>query len=434
MSNIIPVVQGGMPAYLQQANLPVASNLGAGISAHAPRLGITITREFTLTKNGQTQILPPSPSSDGRTLRNAVRCVILGAAPTLNKAWFSKPYAPGSDVVPDCYSDDGQVPVPTAEHKQSQLCGACPKNAFGSHPITGRGKACSDRKRVVLALESDPETAVLINWPTMSLGALKNLDASLQQGHIPLQALMVELSFDLTVQYSKIMVNPVGFVPEETFHALKALAELSTTQELLREAAYDDADAPAAPAALQPPAYLQPLGYGPAQAAAEPAATVAPAPVQQYEAPAHVVPAADPTEGEPAKRKRRTKAEMEATRAAEAAALAGAPQTTSVQAPAPAVEVVPAAPAAQPAPAVPGMTPEMAEQFRQFQAIQVLKALQAQQDPVPAPVVQAAFSQVVPVVQAAPAQVIPAPAPAAAPPAHTTANVMDLIGRWKQNN
>lgn len=411
MSNIIPVVQGGMPAYLQQANLPVASNLGAGISAHAPRLGITITREFTLTKNGQTQILPPSPSSDGRTMRNAVRCVILAAAPTLNKAWFSKPYAPGSDVVPDCYSDDGQVPVPTAEHKQSQLCGTCPKNAFGSHPITGRGKACSDRKRVVLALESDPETAVLINWPTMSLGALKNLDASLQQGRIPMQALMIELSFDLTVQYSKIMVNPVGFVPEETFLALKALSELSTTQELLREAAYDDADAPAAPAALQPPAYLQQPAYGPAFPTPEPAApavaTVATpqpevaAPVQQFEAPATA-----PVAGEPAKRKRRTKAEMEAARAAEAA---GVPQPVApAPAPAPAVQVAPVLDA------MTGLSPEMAEQFRQFQAMQA--------------------QQAAPAVQAAPAQVAPVPAPAAAPPAHTAANVMDLIGRWKQNN
>lgn len=394
MADIIPVVQG-LPAYLQQVQAQ-PTNLGAGISASAPRLGITITREFTLTKNGQTQILP----------NRSVRAVILAAAPTLNKAWFSKPFAPGQDVVPDCYSDDGQVPAQGATNKQHSNCSMCPKNAFGSNPVTGRGKACSDRKRVVLALEDDPNTAVVANWPTMSLAGLKNLDMQLQAGRIPLQAVMLEFSFDTTVQYSKILINPVGFVPEEVFRALEHLANLPATVELLRSEVYEDE--PPTPAPMQPPAYLAQPTYGapvaPAQQAVQPApAQSAPQPVQTAPAqqdPSPVQPAPAQTEAPPveaSRRRRRTKAEMEAARAAEALGRAGV-------APAPVQPVV--VPSVQPQPAP---EPQAAPVFQ----------FPAQPAPTPVQPQPVAQPQVVP-----PAQ----PAPQAA------ANVMDIINRWKSQN
>lgn len=426
MSNIIPIAQG-FPAYLQQAQY-TPNSLGAGIAASPPRLGITITREFTLTKNGVTQILPA----------RSIRAVILAAAETLNKAWFAKAYVPGTDAPPDCFSDDGQMPSPLAENKQASQCSLCKKNAFGSHPVTGRGKACGDRKRIVLALEDDPNTPVVSNFPTMSLPGLKNIAAQLEQGRIPMQALLVEFSFDMTVQYSKLLVNPVGFVTQEMFVQLESLANLTSTKELLHSHDFDPTEEAPAQPALQAPAYLQQYGQQPAAAVeqapvavAQPAvAATAPQPTaeqiaaflaaQQAQAaptvaaevpPVSVGAATAAVTAEVPKRKRRTKAEMEAARAAEAAAVAQAtpaPVQPAVQAP---------VAAAQPA-AVAQPTPEQIAAFLASQQAQVMPVQQA---------VQGELLPAAAAVQASPATVTP-------PPAQAAANVMDMINRWKSNS
>jgi len=480
MSNLPAIqVSANLPAFLQQAQF-TPSNLGAGIKPSAPRLGITITRQFTVTRGGGTQILP-NPT---------VNVVLLGAAPTLNKAWFAKAYVPGSDAQPDCFSDDGKAPAAGAEHKQSANCSTCPKNAFGSHPITGRGKACGDRKRVALVLADEPGTAMTLNMPTMSLTALRNLDAQLEQARIPLQGVVLQLAFDQSVQYSKLIINPVGFVDEKNYASLAALAATSEVQDLLRRSAAEDG-IPEGEAGVPSAAYGAPVGMGtPTPAAAAPApdlaaqqAAVMAAQVQQATEEAKAVQdawtaqqaasvaaaqkaawdaqqavqvthsaatpqeqaasvaaaqkaawdaqqavqvthsAATPQEQpatEPAKRKRRTKAEMEAARAAEAASVGQAQQ--AVQAAQPTANEQMTMQLQQPAPNA--LEAQQAELAAQIAALEAQKAaFMAQQAAVqpaasqPAEVLNAVQSQAQPTVQ---------------PSAGAASNVLDLISKWKQ--
>lgn len=274
------------PAYLQNLGY-VDSGLGAGITPKAPKLGITQAKEFTITRDGQKMILP----------EKTVRCIMVASASSITKAWYSKSFTPGSNETPDCFSDDGKLPAPGVKMKQSNNCVTCPKNAFGSHPTTGRGKACSDRKRVVLVWEGDPETLMTFNVPTMSMQSLRRIDDQLKQANIPPQAVLLSLSFDPGYTYPVVQMGAVGFVDEATAKRLIALKDSDEVTQLLRET--DSEDTGVAPAQEETkagiPAQVIPFGKT-AQSEPEPEVEVE---------------AAKP------KRTRRTKAEMEAARAAE---------------------------------------------------------------------------------------------------------------------
>lgn len=232
MSQDLIQVSAQLPAYLQQQKLIYKdSGLGAGIAARAPKLGISTDKRFTLNKDGSTTFLT-----------DKVRVVLVASASTITKAWYAKGYTPGSTDAPDCFSLDAKVPAPGCAQPQSTNCATCKKNAFGSHPVTGRGKACGDRKMVVLVWEGEPTTLMTMNFPTMSMNALKALDTKMRESNIPLQAVLVEMSFDPMFTYPVLKLNPVGFVDEATATRLMEAADSQEVAELLREVEHDAAE------------------------------------------------------------------------------------------------------------------------------------------------------------------------------------------------
>lgn len=225
MSQDLMQVSNTLPAYLQNQKLTYKdSGLGAGIAARAPKLGVSTDKRFTLTKDGSTTFLT-----------DKVRVVLVASASTITKAWYAKGYTPGSTDAPDCFSLDAKVPAPGCSQPQSTNCATCKKNAFGSHPVTGRGKACGDRKMVVLVWDGEPTTLMTMNFPTMSMNALKALDTKMRESNIPLQAVLVEMSFDPMFTYPVVKMNPVGFVDEGTATRLMEAADSQEVAELLRE-------------------------------------------------------------------------------------------------------------------------------------------------------------------------------------------------------
>lgn len=297
MSNNLTVITGQLPDHLRQIGYQ-DSGLGAGITPRAPKLSVTLDKRWAVTKDGNTMFLP-TPT---------VRAVLVASAENITKAWYSKPYTPGSNEAPDCYSDDGRVPAPGVKAPQCSNCAACPKNAFGSHPVTGRGKACGDRKRVVLVWEGAPDELMVFNVPTMSMQALRKIDTELRNANIPPQGVMMELRYDPAHQYPVVQIGAVGFIDQQTTMNLIARSKSQEVAELLRETEFDAEGAQAAPepAPVVPNQVIQ-FGQG-VQGEANPPVNT------QVEVP------------EKPKRTRRTKAEMEAARAAEAAAKA--PQAT----------------------------------------------------------------------------------------------------------
>lgn len=397
MSNELTLIQtnGQLPAYLQQQGLGYQeSGLGAGITPRAPKLGITTAKQWTVTKDGQTLILP----------QQTVRGVFIASAMNITKAWYEKAFTPGSNEAPDCYSDDGRSPAAGVKKPQCSNCAACPKNAFGSHPTTGRGKACSDRKRVIFVWEHLPKELMTFNVPTMSLQGLQKLDNELRNANIPLQAVMVELSFDPSVIYPVVKISAIGYVAQEQALELIDRASSQEVADLLREAEFDATDAPQAPAAPLVPNQTITMGQAaPEQYAPQGAAAGAPQPIPE------AAPPAAP------KRTRRTKAQMEADALAQAQAQMQAQQ--QAQNPSPVAEQL-AAFDAQMTVAVDPAAAQIAALQAQLAALQQggqqPQVVAGTNTPAPEVIQQAAVQQ-----------------PAATPPAGGQVDVASLISKWQ---
>jgi hypothetical protein len=99
------------------------------------------------------------------------------------RAWYDGPYDPDNAQVPACYALDSQDPHPEAPNAQSDTCGDCEKNKWGSAPprpgsnVPGKGKACREGARVIMVpagvpLKSAPMYTAKI--PVTSLSAVNN--------------------------------------------------------------------------------------------------------------------------------------------------------------------------------------------------------------------------------------------------------------------
>lgn len=333
--NLIPAQGGGLPDFLKELGGYQDEGLGAGIAPKAPKLAVTIDKHFTITKDGQTvmlqDVLKNAQGQDVAVPAQMVRCIIVAAAANLTKAWYETGYEAGKTDAPDCFSNDGKTPAPGVAKPQCSNCAACPKNAFGSNPVTGRGKACSDRKIIVVVWEGDPDTLMTFNVPTMSLSSLQKLDSELRAANIPMQSVLVGLTFDQSVTYPVVKIQALGFVDKETTLRWREAAGTNEVSMLLREADYDQPQQ----AAANSPVPNNQIAFGNSTGGQGDADTqqAANAQVQQTAgqgAQTQVGGNADGAGAAPAaaKRTRRTKAEMEAARAA--AAANGTQQTTTV--------------------------------------------------------------------------------------------------------
>lgn len=297
MSNNLIAISNSLPEYLRGGAMQYEdSGLAAGVAPRAPKLSVTTAKQWSITKDGSTMILP-TPT---------IRAVLVASAENITKSWYAKGFVAGSKDAPDCYSNDGKVPAAGVKAAQCSNCAGCPKNAFGSHPVTGKGKACSDRKLVVLVWEGAPDELMTFNVPTMSMQSLRKLDTELRSANIPVQSVLCELSFDQGTMYPVVKISAVGFVDQTTAVNLRNKASSQEVADLLRETDHEQpADAtPTSPVPQQTIAFGAQVGGQP-EVFAPQASPVAPAaPVEQ-------------------KRRRRTKAEMEAARAAENAAASG---------------------------------------------------------------------------------------------------------------
>lgn len=367
MSNQMITYTDSLPDFLKEAGGYRDEGMAAGIAPKAPKLSMTTGKQWTITDEAGQTIQLQTVVTDGQGRQqtipaSSVRGVIIASSGTLTKAWYEKAYVPGTNAAPDCFSNDGKVPAAGVAKPQCSNCAQCPKNAFGSHPVTGRGKACGDRKLVIVALDSMPDKFATFNVPTMSLQSLAKIDSQLRSSNIPLQSVMMEFSFDQAVTYPVVKIGAIGFIGKEHFEKFRAAADTDEVSQLLREVDYD---APAATEAPVVPNNQIAFGTG-GQATTTPVEQKAPEPTPKevalaqakaaYEA-AMAAAAGEPDEtttthqteqntqtqqqstqatglldgsqangaantgtgaAAPVQRRRRTKAEMEAARAAEA--------------------------------------------------------------------------------------------------------------------
>lgn len=240
MSNLVPTnVQ--LPAHLSDRmgqpsaiSSAMTSGIGGTGGASFKRISIRGSR-FRIREGANETILPD----------NTLRAVIVGASPNITKLFYKGGYNPkaeGEDKKPDCFSNDGIRPDKNASDPQSQQCGNCPQNAWGSKMSDSgnKMKACSDQKRLAVISADDhsenPEVYLFQVTPA-ALTEFRQYGDMLSSKGFPAELVVTEISFDPKQSFPKAQFKFGGFVNESQVATIDKLVGSDTVKEIVGDQA-----------------------------------------------------------------------------------------------------------------------------------------------------------------------------------------------------
>lgn len=318
---IVPDTFSGPVAAVFQGHA-AANDLSAGITGGYGLIKYR-GKVWSIQHNGNTLNLM-RPDGDGP--RGTIEVVVLKANPNLSKTFYLQGWDENNNNPPDCASANGIVPDQGVPHKQSDVCATCPRNAWGSAPNGGKGKACGDHRRMAVVPMNDLRNEhfggpLLLRCPAASLQDLATFESRYSQMGYPYFTMAIKIGFDATESYPKFTfaaIRPLNDVegavvlemrnsPETARVIHEGTGPAQATVAAPQQAAFLEAP-PANQMAQQvqvPPATAQPA---PAPVAAAPVAQPAPAPVGAGPSngsaggfgPAAPVPASQPAAAAPA--------------------------------------------------------------------------------------------------------------------------------------
>lgn len=244
MSNVVKFESAKVPAHLSKfAGLFGGANDALGKSGPSyPVLNIKGKTWSVVEDKVKTKLL----TDDGDPLA-AVRIVLIKAADGLSKVFYKSGYDEDESAgqKPDCFSHDGVRPDSSVSTPEAKTCAVCPHNAWGSGN-NGKGRACSDSKRVAIAAEGALDKPMLLRVPPASLKGLAEYGAMLSKRNTPYQAVVTRVSFDSEASSPKLVFKAVNYLDEDD---LQTVATLQTDE--IVEAILGKASAAAAPAVEQ---------------------------------------------------------------------------------------------------------------------------------------------------------------------------------------
>ncbi len=220
----LSIFDGGLPAYLKNAELDETTKALMGGSSQYKRLSIK-GNVFRLYVDGKEML-----KSDDRSME----VVVVAAAPKVSRTWYAKSFTEGEGAIaPNCWSGDGEVPDAKVKDKQANRCLDCKQNVNGSGPNNTRACRYSQRLAVVSANNIGGDVLQL-QLPAQSIfGAGQPSKLPLQayakligSKGIPITAVVTEMRFDTDSATPKLTFKPVRVLTTDE-HAL-AIAQGKT--------------------------------------------------------------------------------------------------------------------------------------------------------------------------------------------------------------
>lgn len=268
MNDLMIPDRAEVPAYILNPEAARAANDAAlaGISTGAPPRIKLAGKQFTLVDgNGAETPYPPAklvPGPDGNLY---LPVIVLRAKANIQKVWYEGAYNPNAEAqAPDCFSNDGIAPDPSASKIQCDLCASCPQNAYGSgkdqqgNPTAG--KACTDNK--ILAVFIPNHGVHQFKIPPASLKNFGIYVKQLSASGIALGMVKTFVSFDMTATFPVLVFKFGGFLPEDAAAKLAEMAQSLEAEEIVTGKIQGGKKALPAPAA----APVQPVAATPATA------------------------------------------------------------------------------------------------------------------------------------------------------------------------
>lgn len=251
---------GALPAHLRTAELDETTKALMGGGNTYKRISIKGS-VFRMVINGKEV---------AKNEDRAMNVVIVAAAPKNARTFYSKTFAEGEILKPDCTSVDGITPDNNVANKQSNLCADCPQNIAGSG--NNGSRACRYSRRLAVMLEND-----LTNGEVYQLVLpAQSIFGQGENGKLPLEAYARYLGtqgISVAAVVTEMRFDTNSATPKLTFKAVRYLNADEYATAIAR------GQSPDAQTAINfDPATLDTTNK-PAVKAPAPAATPAPAPV-----------------------------------------------------------------------------------------------------------------------------------------------------------
>lgn len=248
--DVVVFETANLPAHLASMfGTTAASDLTANVgNGGFPFLSIK-GKVWTIVRGKDDRTVVTNADGDPRS---SIEVVVIKANPHLSKVYYARGYEEGSDAKPDCYSTDGIAPAADCETPQAKKCAVCPHNQWGSKVTEqgGKGKACSDSRRIAVAPVGQINDPMLVRVPAASLRPLAEYGSALAKKGIPYQAVVTKIGFDPEAASPKLTFKFVGFLSAEQAQQVKAVMDSDTVTQIIggngTVAVEDDAAAPTA--------------------------------------------------------------------------------------------------------------------------------------------------------------------------------------------
>ena len=146
MSTDLDIFQQGSTAVSTRNRRDDGFTSNVGGSSITSKSITIVNNKFRLMVNGK---------EISKTDQGYIDVVIVNAAPTVNRMFYSETYDPKAQkrTPPKCWSHDSQLPDMNSRERQADKCSDCPQNIAGSGP--GKTKACRFHRYIAVVLADD---------------------------------------------------------------------------------------------------------------------------------------------------------------------------------------------------------------------------------------------------------------------------------------
>jgi hypothetical protein len=229
-----------LPAHLQGKAEGFNAKAGGGVqvstSMRALRHGGKI---WSVKINKDDENIFKGP--DGRNAQD-LYVAIVEVRGVVSNRFYTGEYG-ADDAELKCFSVDGKTADALVKIPEHSNCMQCPHNEFGSR---GGGKACADYRRVVLVpvdAQIDPDGSVSnvtlqdsqLRWD-IPAASLRNYDGYwqvLDDNNAPMNGVVTRLSFDDDSRFPKIKFSAAGWLNEDQFAAVEAMADDADVKKII---------------------------------------------------------------------------------------------------------------------------------------------------------------------------------------------------------
>lgn len=214
MSNLTIFKQQGAVSLARKGATALGQSLAASNTMR--RIATNTNGTFKRIVNGE-QV--------GNAIRGEFNAIIVDALPKVSRTFYAGKYDPNAKpTLPDCWSNLGDKPEPSAPNKQAKNCADCPMNVKGSGENGGR--ACRFQRRIAILLEGDPTGEVYqFNIPAKSLfgkgtGNVHPFESYvkylLANGESP-DTVVTNISYDLNADSMELLFTPLRGISDDEY-------------------------------------------------------------------------------------------------------------------------------------------------------------------------------------------------------------------------